>query len=66
MLRVDPAEDADRAGKALGVVAGVLQGLVGALQEEAVLGVHQLGLAGARSKKRGVERGPPLPARRAP
>jgi hypothetical protein len=49
------AEDADQAGEALRVVPGVFEGLVGVLQEEPVLGVHQLGLARRDVEEGGVE-----------
>ena len=49
------AEDADGAGEASGRVAGVLQGLPGALQEVAVLRVHDRRVARAEAEEAGVE-----------
>ncbi len=51
----DAGEDAGRAGVGLPHVAGVLERLPGALEEEALLGVHDLGLAVAEAEEAGVE-----------
>ncbi len=50
-----PGEDADRARKPSGIVAGVLQRLPGAFQEQPVLGIDHLGLARGEVEEGGVE-----------
>ena len=55
-----PGVEADPPRVAPGVVAGVLEGVPGALEEETVLRVHQLGLARAAAEERGVEELRPL------
>ena len=57
-------EDADRAGERARVVAGGLQGLPGALEEQALLGVHELGLPRGEAEEAGVEAARRRPARR--
>ncbi len=52
---VRAGEDADRACEDRGIVAGVLEGLPGVLQEQPVLGVHGLGLARGEAEQLGVE-----------
>ncbi len=47
--------DADRSREALGVVAGVFEGLPGALQEEPELRIHHLGLQRRVVEEAGVE-----------
>ena len=51
----DPGEDAGAAGEALGVVAGVLERRPGGLEEEALLRVGHLRLAGREAEEGGVE-----------
>jgi hypothetical protein len=48
-------KDTDRTGEAAGIVAGVLQRLPGALQQQAVLRIDDLGLAGREPEETGVE-----------
>ncbi len=50
-----PREEADPALEALRVVARVLEGGPGALEEESELGVQDLGLPRAEAEKGGVE-----------
>jgi hypothetical protein len=51
----DPGVDADRPREPAGIVSRALERLVGALQEEPLLGIDQLGLARRIVEKRGVE-----------
>ena len=55
MVLARAGEEPDRAGVAPGVAAGVLQRLPGALEEDALLGIRQLGLARVEAEEGGVE-----------
>jgi hypothetical protein len=53
--QVGAGEDPDLAREALGIAPRILQGLPGGLQEDPLLGIEDLGLAGMEIEELGVE-----------
>ena len=59
-------EDSDRTLVGRGVVAGILEGMPGGLQEQALLGIHHPGGVGGHPKVLGVELVDPIEHGRTP